>query len=182
MSDWREIIGTVAPGLAAAFGGPLAGTAVKAIADKVLGRPGASQAEVIEALSTASLTSDQIIALKSVEQQFQLELARINADTERAYLQDVKDARTRQVETKDLMPNYIFWLMAVLYSGSTLLLYFGPTPADDFTRSLLVKSYSIVEVGFTAALFFFVGSSNGSKRAGDAVRKIAANQSSRDGY
>lgn len=173
MADWKDVIGSVAPGLAGAFGGPLAAAAVKVIADKVLGRPDASQSEVIDALSSGSLSGDQIVALKSAEQQFQLELQKISADTERAYLLDVQDARKRQTETKDLMPNYIFWLMAALYAGSTLLLYFGPTPTDDFTRSLLVKSYSIVEVGFTAALFFFVGSSNGSKRSGDSMRKIA---------
>lgn len=177
MEKWKEVISSVAPGLAAAFGGPLAGVAAKIIADKVLGMPGASEDEVKIAIASGSLTGDQLIAMKSAEQQFLLEIRKLDAETERSYLLDVQDARKRQVETKDLMPNYIFWLMSVLYVGSTLLLYFAPTPADDLTRSLLVKSYSIVEVGFTAALFFFVGSSNGSKRSGDAVRNIAENSS-----
>lgn len=40
MPDWKDVISSVAPGLATAFGGPLAGAAVKVIADKVLGTPG----------------------------------------------------------------------------------------------------------------------------------------------
>lgn len=177
MANWKDVISSVAPGLAGAFGGPLASAAVKVIADKVLGRPDASEVEVIEALSSGSLTGEQIVALKSAEQQFQLELAKIEADTDKAYLHDVQDARARQVSTKDLMPNYIFWLMAALYTGANLLLYFGPVPADDFTRSLIVKSFSIVELGFTGSFFYFIGTSNGSKRSGDAVRKIAESAS-----
>lgn len=177
MEKWQEVLGGIAPVLAGALGGPLAAAAAKVIADKVLGRPDATEDEVKIAIASGNLSGDQIIALKSAEQQFQLELKKLDAETDRAYLLDVQDARKRQVETKDLMPNYIFWLMSFLYVGSTLLLYFAPTPSDDLTRSLLVKSYSIVEVGFTAALFFFVGSSNGSKRSGDAVRNIAENAS-----
>lgn len=173
MANWKDVISSVAPGLAGAFGGPLAAAAVKVIAAKVLGQPDASEVEVIEALSSGSLTGEQIVALKSAEQQFQLELAKIEADTDKSYLLDVQDARSRQVAAKDLMPNYIFWLMAALYTGANLLLYFGPVPADDFTRSLIVKSFSIVELGFTGSFFYFIGTSNGSKRSGDAVRKIA---------
>lgn len=177
MEKWQEVLGGIAPVLAGALGGPFAAAAAKIIADKVLGRPDASEDDVKAAIASGSLSGDQLIALKAAEQQFQLDVHKITAETERAYLLDVQDARARQVATKDLMPNYIFWLMAVLYTGATLLLYFGPVPPDDFTRSLLVKSFSIVELGFTGSFFYFIGTSNGSKRSGDAVRKIAENSS-----
>jgi len=41
-TTWKGIVGTVAPALATALGGPLAGVAVRAIAEKVLGKPEAS--------------------------------------------------------------------------------------------------------------------------------------------
>lgn len=178
--DWKKLVQGLAPVLGTALLGPLAGTAIAQLGAAILGKSDASEAEVAAALSTGALTGEQIVAMKTADIAFEtrmreldIDLVKINQASDEAYLKDVQDARARQVQTKDLMPNYIFWLMAALYAGSTLLLYFGPTPTDDFTRALLVKAYSIVEVGFTASLFFFVGSSNGSKRSGDAVRKIA---------
>lgn len=175
--DWKELVRSVSPALGAALGGPLAGAAIKILADKVLGTPDASEDDVAAALASGTLSGDQIVALKQAEQSFQIEMARIAQADDAAVLEDRKDARARQIAAKDLMPHYIFWTMAVLYATSTALLYYGPTPTDDFTRTLLVKAYTVIEVGFTSALFYFVGSSNGSRKSGDAVRAIAEKQS-----
>lgn len=173
MADWKEVIGSVAPGLATAFGGPLAGAAVKVIADKVLGKPGASEEEVAQALASGALTGEQIVALKSAEQQFQLELSKISADTEKAYLLDVQDARARQVVTKDTMPQTIFFLLLAVYVLEFGVFVSGVVPDDDFVRALLTRAFATVETGLTGAIAYFIGSSRGSKASGDAVRKIA---------
>lgn len=173
MADWKDVISSVAPGLATAFGGPLAGAAVKVIADKVLGTPGASQEEVIQALSSGSLTGEQIVALKAAEQQFQLELTKISVDTEKAYLQDVQDARARQVAIKDTMPQTIFFLLLAVYVLEFGVFVSGIVPQDDFVRALLTRAFATVETGLTGAIAYFIGSSRGSKASGDAVRKIA---------
>lgn len=173
MADWKEVIQSVAPGLATAFGGPLAGAAVKVIADKVLGKPDASQNEVIEALSSGALTGDQIVALKTAEQQFQLEINRVNADTEKAYLQDVQDARARQIAIKDTMPQTIFFLLLAVYVLEFGVFVSGIVPQDDFVRALLTRAFATVETGLTGAIAYFIGSSRGSKSSGDSIRKIA---------
>lgn len=175
MADWKDIVSSVAPGLATAFGGPLAGAAVKIIADKVLGTPGASQEEVIQALSSGAMTGDQIVALKAAEQQFQLELTKINADTEKAYLQDVQDARARQVVTKDTMPQTIFFMLLAVYVLEFGVFVSGIVPQDDFVRALLTRAFATVETGLTGAIAYFIGSSRGSKSSGDSIRKIAEN-------
>lgn len=173
MPDWKDVISSVAPGLATAFGGPLAGAAVKVIADKVLGNPAASQEDVIQALSSGTLTGEQIVALKLAEQQFQLELTKINADTEKVYLQDVQDARARQIAIKDTMPQTIFFLLLVVYVLEFGVFVSGVVPNDDFVRALLTRAFATVETGLTGAIAYFIGSSRGSKASGDAVRKIA---------
>lgn len=173
MADWKDIVGSVAPGLATALGGPLAGAAVKVIADKVLGKPGATQDEVTAVLSTGSLSGEQIVALKSAEQQFQLELTKISADTEKAYLQDVQDARARQIAVKDTMPQTIFFLLLAVYVLEFGVFVSGIVPQDDFVRALLTRAFATVETGLTGAIAYFIGSSRGSKASGDAVRKIA---------
>lgn len=182
--DWKKFIGGVAPALGTALGGPLAGAAVSALAASLLGNDAATEADLTAALSSGQITGEQMAAIKQAEFNFQakmreleIDVLKVNQAAEDAYLKDVQDARARQVATKDAMPQVIFFLMAFFYAASTLLLYFGPPPTDDFTRTLLVKAYTLIEVGFSSALFFFVGSSVGSKRSGDAIRSIAADRS-----
>lgn len=48
--DWKATIGAVAPGIATAFGRPLASAAVNVIANKVLGKTDASERDVAAVL------------------------------------------------------------------------------------------------------------------------------------
>ena len=51
MKGWKEIIGTVAPTLATALGGPLAGVATQAISAALLGKADGSEDEIAAAFS-----------------------------------------------------------------------------------------------------------------------------------
>lgn len=175
MEKWKEVLGGIAPVLAGALGGPFAAAAAKVIADKVLGNPDATEAEVEQAILSGSLTGPQILELKAADREFQLELQRISADTEKAYLLDVQDARARQVETKDTMPQQIFYIVFSAYVMQYLLFYFGPTINDQFIQTLIIKAFGITEGALIGAIAYFIGSSRGSKASGDAVRKIAEN-------
>lgn len=177
MEKWQEVLGGIAPVLAGALGGPFAAAAAKVIADKVLGRPDASEDDVKIAIASGSLSGDQLIALKAAEQQFQLDVHKITAETERAYLIDVQDARARQVETKDTMPQQIFYIVFAAYVMQYLLFYFGPPINDQFIQTLIIKAFGITEGALIGAIAYFIGSSRGSKASGDAVRKIAENSS-----
>lgn len=183
MADWKDVIGSVAPGLAGAFGGPLAAAAVKVIADKVLGRPDASQSEVIEALSSGALTGDQIVALKSAEQQFQIELERIEYAREAAAMADTASAREQTValaETKSSIAWAAPVISTVIVSGffaCVALLFIIERTWDERTANLLNVLFGALIPGFSQVCNYWLGSSAGSKRAGDAVRKIAENSS-----
>ena len=50
--DWKSVVRTVAPTLATALGGPLAGAAVQALSVALLGRPDGTEQEVAEAVLT----------------------------------------------------------------------------------------------------------------------------------
>lgn len=179
MANWKDVISSVAPGLATAFGGPLAGAAVKVIADKVLGRPDASEVDVIEALSSGSLTSEQIVALKSAEQSFQLELERIDAAREVAALEDTKSARQQTISLAESSSS-IAWaapiISTVIVSGFFIcvaLLFVVQRTWDERTANLLNVLFGALIPGFSQVCNYWLGSSAGSKRSGDAMRKIA---------
>lgn len=179
MSDWKDVLGAVAPGLATALGGPLAGAAVKVIADKVLGRPGASQEEVVAALASGSLSGEQIVALKAAEHQFHLEMERIDAGREAAGMADTGSARQQTVALAQAGSG-IAWAAPVIstvivsgFFGCVALLFVVERTWDERTANLLNVLFGALIPGFAQVCNYWLGSSAGSKRAGDSVRKIA---------
>lgn len=177
--DWKNLVGNVAPGLAAALGGPLAGAAVKVIAEKVFGNPNASEADVAAALASGSLSGEQIMALKQAEIEMQVEMARIGQASEAAHLADTDSARRQTVDlAKSESP--LAWGAAIVstlivggFFTSVYLLFLVERTWDERTANLLNVLFGALTVSFTQVANYWLGSSAGSKRAGDAVRKIA---------
>ncbi|VTU36975.1 hypothetical protein [Variovorax sp. PBL-E5] len=181
--DWKKLVGTLAPAVANAFGTPALGIGVTMLSNAIFGKPDASTDDIATAIASGQLTGEQIAAIKAADNDFQtkmkeldVDLAKLAADTDAAYLKDVQDARARQVATKDYMPQVIFFLLLGLYACEFALFYFGKMPTDEFVRALITRAFSTVEVGFTGAVAYFIGSSHGSKTSGDAVRRIAEQQ------
>lgn len=179
MADWKDVIGSIAPGLAAALGGPLAGAAVKVIAEKVLGRPDAGADEVAAALSSGSLTGEQIVALRAAESTLQIELAKVDQAREAAGLVDTQSARSQTVELARTGSG-IAW-GAPLVSALIVLGYFfcifqlfivkADLPPNSF--QLLNTLFGALTLAFGQVCNYWLGSSAGSKRSSDTVRRIA---------
>ena len=177
--DWKSAIGKFAPIIGSALGTPVVGMAVATISNAIFGKPDATADEISSAVSSG-LSGDQIVALKQAEIEFKLKMSQMDIDilklgneSDKMYLEDVADARQRQIATKDHMPQIIFAAMMSVFVLLNLLLYFGPVVKDEFAKALVVKSFSIVEIALIGAVQYFIGSSKGSKVSGDAIRKIA---------
>lgn len=177
--DWKKLVAGIAPVLGTALGGPLIGAAVGQIGDVLLGNPNASEAQVAQALRNG-LSGEQIVALKQADIAFQtrmreldIDVQKLNADTEQAFLHDVQDARARQVATRDFMPQIIFFMFVAIYVIEVAMFFYGRMPTDEYVRALMTRAFGTVEAGVVGAVAYFIGSSRGSKTSGDAVRKIA---------
>lgn len=178
--DWRSFVSNLAPVLGGALGGPLAGAAVKVLAEAVLGKENASEADLAAALTSGQLSGEQIVAIKTAEQQFELQMRSLDIDVlklnqaaDDAQLRDVQDARARQVSTKDPTPQIILGVAAAIYFLQFVVFIFWHLPDDEFTRALIVRGFGTVDGVLLTCVAYFVGSSRGSKASGDAVRKIA---------
>lgn len=177
--DWRETLRAVAPGIAAAFGGPLAGAAVKILGDQLLGRPDASEEEVTAALSAGALTGEQIVALTQAEKTFELEMAKVDQAREAAFMGDTQSARQQTVELAKA-DSPLAWgaaivstLIVVGFFTAVYLLFFIERGWDERTANLLNVLFGALTVSFTQVANYWLGSSAGSKRASDSIRKIA---------
>ncbi|MFO0253092.1 MAG: 3TM-type holin [Betaproteobacteria bacterium] len=113
--DWKSLVATVAPTLATALGGPLAGMATKAIATAVLGRDEATEAELAQALAGA--TPDQLLALKKADADFAVRMKELDLDLEKLAGQNAADVnKTMQAEAaSEHWPTYS-WRPAIGYA------------------------------------------------------------------
>lgn len=177
--DWKETLRSVAPGIAAAFGGPLAGAAVKILGDKLLGSPNATEDEVSAALANGSLTGDQIRAIREAEMTFELEMARVDAQREEAYIGDTQNARQQTVELAKA-DSPIAWgssvvstLIVLGYFFCIYRLFIVQTDMPPNVFQLLNVMFGALSLAFGQVCNYWLGSSAGSKRASDSIRKIA---------
>lgn len=178
--DWKRLVGGVAPTIAAVFGTPMLGAAVAALSEAVLGRSDGTEEEIADVFRTGSLKPEQLaqvrlaeIAFKQRMEELQIDVLKLEADTEKAYLLDTQDARARQVATGDWMPQIILVALAVLYGLQFYYFATGSLPADEVSRTVLIRAFGTVDALMAGAVQYFIGSSRGSKRAGDTVRTIA---------
>ena len=195
MADWKSFIKSIAPTIGTALGGPLAGTAVKVLGDVLLGKDGATQTDVEQAI-LGGLPPEVIARLKEADHAFSIrmkeldiDLAKLNADTEAAYLADVQNARNTM--GRDVG---VFWLgisilltfagvMTAVLWGSFAILTGGITVKDVAMVSAVSGLVGTV-IGYVAAhaqqvVGYFYGSSQGSKAKTDALAQAVSQVTAR---
>ena len=99
MAGWKDIVSTVAPAIATALGGPLAGLGVAAVG-KALGLgDGAGEEDVAAAVLKAS--PEQLLSVKKAELEFTARMKELDVDLERIAVADRQSARRREAATGD---------------------------------------------------------------------------------
>ena len=189
MNNWKELIAGVAPGIATLLAGPLAGGAVKILADTVLGGssgdPVADEAK-LAGLLAGGMTPEIRAKIIDADTLLKTEMIRagirekeIEADADKATLADVADARKTHGDNSDvlIMGCIILIAWALLMGGTMYALH-----------EMLVGGIQIKDVGVVATVFtllgaivgyvsnagqqvvgFFFGSSRGSARKTDSM-------------
>lgn len=109
----KSVVGTVAPTVATALGGPLAGMAVSAIGEAL----GLSNDEDIQKV-LQNPTPEQLLAIKEAEQKFIVNMCKLEIDVERIHAEDRNSARKREVSTGDI------WTPRIL-AAATMLSFFA---------------------------------------------------------
>lgn len=168
-TDWKSIVGSVAPTIATALGGPLAGMAVSAISQAVLGKPDASEAEIADALAKSN-NPDILLKLKTAEQEFAAKMKQLDIDLEKIAADDRVSARQREVAVKDTTPRNL----AYLYTGGyfvmmAALFKFGVPEESRDLLNTLIGILSAAEVGI---ITYYFGSSAGSAKKSEMMDKL----------
>lgn len=167
MADWKDVVGAVAPGLATALGGPLAGAAVAALSAQLLGRDDGTQDEVAAAVAAGG--PDALLAIRQADMAFATRMRELEIDVERLHQADRADAREREVKTGDhWTPRALAAAVTLGFFGALAWLLINGVP-ERGGEALLVMLGALGGAWGTIVTYYF-GSSAGSARKDQILR------------
>jgi hypothetical protein len=165
IAKFGPLLGQVAPSIATALGGPLAGVAVRTLSNALFGHEDASEQQVSEALSNA--TPDQLAAIKKIDADFKVQMKALDIDLERIAAGDRDSARQMQQNTKDSTPKILAYFITFGFFGALVwILVFGLPQTGLEVILMMLGSLSS---SWTGVVQFYYGSSAGSKAKTDAL-------------
>jgi hypothetical protein len=165
LDQFGPLLGQVAPTIATALGGPLAGIAVKTISNVLLGHENGSEDDVKAAMAVA--TPDQLAALKRIDADFRVHMKELDIDLERIAAGDRDSARKLQSETKDWVPKLLAVVITIGFFGILVWMLFHGMPQTG-TEALLMM-LGALGTAWTGVMNFYFGSSAGSKAKTDVL-------------
>lgn len=155
----NDLLKTIAPLLGTALGGPLGGAAAAFIADK-LGLDSKTVKDVSEVLNGSKMNPDQVVQIKLAEIEFQKFLKTHDIDEAKLVLENTKDARDMQKQTRSYFPATLSSLVTIGFFGIlTSMLVWETRPSEP-----LLIMLGALGAAFGAVVNFWLGSSNGSQR------------------
>lgn len=158
--NWKAIVSNMAPALATALGGPLAGVAVSTISTALLGHPDATETDIAVALA-ANKDPDLLIKLKQADQAFATKIKELDIDLEKINSMDRDSARQREIKTGDIWTTRV--LGTIIIIGWFGLQYFFLThivPTE--MREIVLRGLGTLDLAVGLVLGYYFGSSSGS--------------------
>ena len=175
--DWKDVIGAVAPTIATALGGPLAGAAVKTLSNVLLGHENGSESDLSAAIGTAS--PDTLAQIKKAETDFQVRMRELEIDVDRISAADRDSARKRESSTGDFWtPRVIggLTLLAFIWSVWAILSGYVQGLTDPAIVGIIGTLIGYVSAKADQVVSYYFGSSSGSRdktqAMSDALSKV----------
>ena len=152
--SWLE---QVAPTIATALGGPLAGLAVTAISKAI----GVSEEDVEKTMNAGKMSAEQIVQIKLAEIEFQKQTQELGLNFEKLATDDRASARNLQTNTRSVIPAVLAILVTFGFFG--ILIWLMIHPADTANTPLMIMLGSL-GTAWTGIIAFYFGSSAGNSR------------------
>jgi hypothetical protein len=168
MEPLLNLVRTVAPSIATAVGGPLAGMATRAISEALLGRPDGTDDELVEAAKTA--TPEQLLALKQAEQDFAVRMRELDIDLERITSADRNSAREREIKTGDWTPRALAAAVTFGFFGVLSWMIANGLPANGGEAMLVMLG--TLGTAWGAIISYYFGSSAGSREKTQQLNQV----------
>jgi hypothetical protein len=162
--DWLK---TIAPTVATALGGPLAGMAVSAVAKALNIAP----EEVQDVISSGKLTAEQVASIQLAELELKKQAQLMNLDFEQLAVTDRKSARDMQIATQSYLVPLLAVIIVTSFVGVVVSTLSGFSTIDSIMAGTLIGYLSAKA---DQVLSFFFGSTAGSQRKTELLSKAEA--------
>ncbi len=159
--DWLK---QIAPTIATAFGGPLAGMAVTAISKAI----GVEPDKVQDMISGNKLSAEQIAQLKVAEIELQKQAQELGLNFEKLAVDDRKSARDMQAATRSMVPPILATVVTVGFFGILGMMLTGKVDSNNPALMMMLGSLGTAWTGIIA---YYFGSSAGSQAKTDLLSK-----------
>jgi len=150
--DWLK---TIAPTIATALGGPLAGLAIEAVSKAI----GIDPKDVQSTISEGKLSADQIMLLKQAEVAMAARAQEMGLDFAKLGNEDRKSAREMQAETRSYIPAILAVVVTIGFFGILI----GMMTETFKTSDALMLMLGSLGTAWTGIIGFYFGSSASSQ-------------------
>jgi hypothetical protein len=170
MKDWKDLIAAVAPTIATALGGPVAGLATRTLSQVLLGHESGSEADISDAMGKAS--PETLLKIKEADQAFQVNMKTLDINLEQIAANDRDSARSREVNSNDSTTLRI--LASLIVGGFLGCIWFvlsghvqGLT--DPMTAGMIGTLIGYLSAKADQVVSYYFGSSAGSAKKTQAM-------------
>jgi len=153
------LLAKVAPSIATAIGGPLAGTAVQFLENSLGLTSGSGPSAVSAALQSA--TPEQLAALKKADNDFIVQMKQLDISIDKLDYDDRASARARESNVHDKTPMVLAITLTSGYFLFLAALLFHAAPTDN-QRALDLILGGLTTAWIQAMAYYF-GSTSGSR-------------------
>jgi hypothetical protein len=162
--DWLR---QIAPTIATAMGGPLAGMAISAISKAI----GVDPEKVGDLISSNKMSADQIAQVKIAEIELQKQAEELGLNFARLEVEDRKSARDMQAATRSMMPPILAGAVTIGFFAIMVLMFIGRVDSNNPAILMMLGSLGTAWTGIIA---YYFGSSAGSQAKTDLLSKSPA--------
>jgi hypothetical protein len=162
--DWLK---QIAPTIATALGGPLAGMAASAISKAV----GVEPDQVQDMIANNKLSAEQIAQVKLAEIELQKQAQELGLNFAKLEVEDRKSAREMQATTRSMMPPILAGAVTVGFFAIMTLMFFNKVDSNNPAILMMLGSLGTAWTGIIA---YYFGSSAGSQAKTDLLSKAPA--------
>lgn len=161
--DWLK---QIAPTIATALGGPLAGMAVSVVSKAI----GVDEKEVGDLIASNKLTADQVAQIKIAEIELAKQAQELGLNFEKLSVEDRKSAREMQATTRSMMPPILAAAVTIGFFGIMVMMFFNQIDSNNPAILMMLGSLGTAWTGIIA---YYFGSSAGSQAKTDLLSKSA---------
>lgn len=155
---FKKVLGSVAPTVATAIGGPFGGLAATVLKN-AFGTD--DQAEIERQLVAGN--PDALLKLKQAEKDMQVKMRELDIDEQALYTGDTQDARRLARETSTTPQLALTGLFLAIYGGLIWAFFSLEFELNDWQRGQMGILIGVVTSAVVQIVNFWFGSSKGSK-------------------